>query len=345
MYDVFIFTGDRDLGDTRPYAGIQRNTWTLYDQRIKVYYSSPNNLNWKKIKTLIEQISPDFIYLNSMFSKYFSVYPLLMKRREKIASKVILAPRGMLKDSALSFKSFKKRLFLTLLRTIQVQKGICFQATDTTEVSDIKKYFGEDASVKYVPNFPGAQQAFLPVENKEVGSLKIIFVGRVHPIKSLDFLLRCLQQVKGKVVLTVVGSIEDIAYKKKCDELIRQLPSTITVTFTGDTPHHQLEELLLAHHLFCLPTQGENFGHAIFEALAAGRPVLVSDQTPWRGLAAAGAGWDLSLNDSSSFVAAIEIIAAMDSGELNKWCKRAWQYCHSYIEKSNIKEQYTKIFY
>ena len=35
---------------------------------------------------------------------------------------------------------------------------------------------------------------------------------------------------------------------------------------------------------FLLPTGGENFGHAIFEALSCGVPALISDRTPWRDL-------------------------------------------------------------
>jgi glycosyltransferase involved in cell wall biosynthesis len=116
------------------------------------------------------------------------------------------------------------------------------------------------------------------------------------------------------------------------------------VKLLSDVPHHRLEEMLTAHHLFCLPTQGENFGHAIFEALAAGRPVLISDQTPWRSLAKRKAGWDIPLSDSTGFVNAIETVAAMDLRELNEWCKEAWRYCNDYIQQSDIKEQYRKLF-
>ena len=42
-------------------------------------------------------------------------------------------------------------------------------------------------------------------------------------------------------------------------------------------------------------TRHENFGHAVVEAWAHGRPVLLSDQTPWRGLAELDLGWDLPL--------------------------------------------------
>ena len=43
--------------------------------------------------------------------------------------------------------------------------------------------------------------------------------------------------------------------------------------------------------LFLLPSHAENFGLVIAEALAAGVPALVTDTTPWTGLAAQGGGW------------------------------------------------------
>ena len=52
---------------------------------------------------------------------------------------------------------------------------------------------------------------------------------------------------------------------------------------------------MAANDLFFLPTRGENFGHVIAEALSVGTPVLISDQTPWRKLAAVGLGHDLPL--------------------------------------------------
>jgi glycosyltransferase involved in cell wall biosynthesis len=47
--------------------------------------------------------------------------------------------------------------------------------------------------------------------------------------------------------------------------------------------------------MLALPSRGENFGHIVPEAWAAGCPVLVSDRTPWRNLAQQGVGWDLPL--------------------------------------------------
>ena len=342
-YDLYVLTGDRDLGDTTPYKDVTVDRW-IDEDGFKLLYASPAYLSWGAILKEMQQVAPDFIYLNSMFSKYFTVYPLLMKRQGKIGGKVVLAPRGMLKESAVSFKPLKKKIFLGLLRAMQVQKHVRFHATDHTEVKDIQRYFGAVADVKCVANFPGVQPVFVPSLSKRPGELKIIFVGRVHPIKNLDFLLRALQEVRATVELTIVGMIEDAAYMHLCDQLIASLPESVQVTLVSDVPHHRLEEMLIAHHLFCLPTQGENFGHAIFEALAVGRPVLISDQTPWRGLAAAKAGWDVSLKDAAGFTMVIEAVSDMDASEWSEWCKGAWQYCYDYIEQSNNKEQYLQLF-
>jgi len=39
---------------------------------------------------------------------------------------------------------------------------------------------------------------------------------------------------------------------------------------------------------------------------------LISDRTPWRDLAANGAGWDLPLHDPDAFVAALERVVGLD---------------------------------
>lgn len=49
----------------------------------------------------------------------------------------------------------------------------------------------------------------------------------------------------------------------------------------------------------------------IAEALSVGTPVLISDQTPWRKLAAVGLGHDLPLAEPGAFVRVIESAAKL----------------------------------
>lgn len=342
-YELFLLTADRDMGDNQPYEGIETDKW-LDKDGVAVFYASPGTLGWKNILGLIQEVNADFIYLNSMFSRYFSVYPLLMKRLGKINGQVVLAPRGMLKRSALHFKPAKKKLFLQLFKALQVPAHITFHATDTTEVKDIRLHFGDKAAVTLISNFPGFQKPLAPPPAKEPGMVKMIFVGRAHPIKNLHFLLESLRPLTQRIMLTIVAAIEDAGYWKSCSEIIASFPANISVQLMSDVPHHKLENILQQHHIFCLPTTGENFGHAIFEALSAGRPVLISDQTPWRNLEAQRAGWDLPLNHPAAFTAVIARAAAMEQDELLCWCKAAWQFSHDFICQSDVKQTYLKLF-
>ena len=343
-YQIFVLTGDRDLNEIRPLKGISSNQWIEYVPGVKVFYASLQNLRLNNIKEHISNIAPDFVYLNSMFSKKFTVYPLWLKRSNRITPEIILAPRGMLKNSALDFKRRKKKIFLSFLKWMKIPQLVTFHATDEQEKKDIISQFGNEVKVKMISNFPGAQDDFLPPAKKDKGFLNILFIGRIHPIKGLDFLLQVLKQSNQNISLTIIGSPEDLSYRNLCKKIISALPKNIQVSFSHEVPHHAINGLIKVNHVFCLPTKGENFGHAIFESLAAGRPVIISDQTPWRNLTRYNAGWDLPLTEPGRFTAAIEQCASMNQEEFNEWCKGAWQFCKTYLESSDIKQKYLQLF-
>ncbi|HYE53307.1 MAG TPA: glycosyltransferase, partial [Chitinophagaceae bacterium] len=241
--EIFILTADRDLGDQQAYPGIQPDIWVPNYNDVKVFYASPSWLSWKAVQQTIRSINPDFIYLNSMYSRYFSLYPLLMKRLGTIPGRIILAPRGMLKQSAVAFKSRKKKLFLKLFRTLGLQRNVHFHCTDAIEQRDVQQYFGNVAST-VLSNNPGTQKAFQMPPLKNTGSAKLIFVGRMHPIKNLHYLLELLKGVKQNVTLTVIAGLENPAYNEQCRQLAADLPGNITVDFQGELAHHELEQQL-----------------------------------------------------------------------------------------------------
>jgi glycosyltransferase involved in cell wall biosynthesis len=90
------------------------------------------------------------------------------------------------------------------------------------------------------------------------------------------------------------------------------LPKGVTVQFAGALQEAEIRELLIRADAMILPTQGENFGHAIFESLGVGTPVIVSDRTIWRGLQQQQAGWDLPLEEPGMFAGAVRELGAMD---------------------------------
>jgi len=343
-YAIYIFTSDRDLDADKAYESIITDQWQKQDSDINIYYCSPVQLNWKNMRKQLTSIKPDFIYLNSMFSKYFTLYPLLINRWVKPQCKVILAPRGMLRISALQFKSAKKKIFLNLFRLTGFQKKIFFQAADETEKKDIQHCFGHHVHVEYIPNFPGKLHDISFRIEKKPGELFILFVGRIHPIKNLDYLLQILIPVNAAIRLTIVGSIEDKFFWQKCEQLISQLSETVSVHFMGELPNNLLPGILKEQHIFSLPTKGENFGHAIFEALSSGKPVLISDQTPWRNLEQEKAGWDIPLQKHEKFTEAIIHALAWDQDEYNVWSHNAFNFAKKSIDTGELKKKYRQLF-
>jgi glycosyltransferase involved in cell wall biosynthesis len=344
-FRIDVFTSDRDLGEETPYPGIESDRWLSTDSSgVRIYYLSPRQSAWSAIRRQLREIDPDFLYLNSMFSTCYTIYPLLLYRLLGLQGRIVLSPRGMLRDSALQFKTAKKRLFLSIFRGSGLPGRISFQASDQTEMEDIKKCFGSSAHIKQIANFPPNLPDHMETIEKRPGELDLLFIGRIHPIKNLDYLLEVLNEVSCRIRLTIVGSIEEPSYWEKCQEIIRLLPAHIAVTYAGEIPHHDLPPIIARHHIFALPTQGENFGHAIFEALILGRPVLISDQTPWRCLTAAKAGWDLPLNEPDLFRKCIAGAGELDQEQFDEWCRSTRKFARSFIENSDTKQQYLDLF-
>jgi glycosyltransferase involved in cell wall biosynthesis len=343
-YELFIFTGNKDLGEKHPLKNIISDVWTKRELNVNVFYASDKYLAFDNIKDQLRNIAPDYVYINSIYSKYFSLFPLLIKRFGRLKSKIIVAPRGMLKKSAVNHKRFKKIIFLKLFRLLNLHNKVVFQTTDETERNDVEIYFGKKNEVYLIPDFVAFETSYNNAVKKEAGEIRMIFVGRIHPIKNLYFLLECLEPIKKKILLTIVGNIEDKGYWQECSQKIQNMPLNITVDMKNDLPHENLRSIILNHHLFILPTKGENFGHAIFEALTLGKPVIISNQTPWRNLYSDKAGWDLPLGDQGLFIQAIEHAISWDQADYNEWSKNAWCLTSKFVKKTNTLASYIKLF-
>ena len=343
-FDVYVLTTDTDHGEANPYPGIQADKWTNdLDPDIRVFYAAKQRLNTKVLKKHILEARPDIVYLNHLFSPLFVLLPLWLHYTGQMKSAMVVCPRGALYSSALAVKSWKKTPVLWLMRCMGLSRRVLFHATNEREQTAILDYF-PGSEVLIADNLPNSRQPAFSVIPKEKGSVKCIFIARIHPIKNLLFLLKALSHVRSQVLLTIIGPVEDENYWEKCQAQIAVLPGNISVNYVGAKPNHELIAFLQRHHLFILPTTGENFGHAIFESFLTGRPVLISDQTPWLRLEEQCTGWDLPLNNAEAFTATIEAAAAWDQQVFDQWSRAAWQYAKKFIENPRLKQQYLHLF-
>jgi glycosyltransferase involved in cell wall biosynthesis len=160
-------------------------------------------------------------------------------------------------------------------------------------------------------------------------------LSRVDRKKNLDYAIKLLANVRAPVTFDIFGPANDPAYWAECEQLISRLPAHVKVHYRGLIPNVDVAATLAGYDLFLLPTRGENFGHAIFDALEVGLPVLISDQTPWRELERIGAGWSLPLADPDRFTAIIDRMAALGPTERIALRRAARALAESSLQESD----------
>lgn len=337
-----VVASDRDLGDSEPYP-LPLNEWL--PGKAKVMYLSRVSL--RHFIRLLRDTEYDVLYLNSFFSFRFSILPMLWLSLDRSDGRcAVLAPRGEFSPGALSIKPFKKKLFLVLAKRFGIYKRVFWQASSREEEKDIIRVFGHRASIAVASDLPSAG-GDAPVsgrQNKRAGSLKIVFLSRISRMKNLHFALESLLLVRGDVVFHIYGPIEDEPYWKECLERIGRLPTHIAVEYRGAVTPDDIRSRLSEYHLFYLPTLGEGFGHAIFEAMQAGCPLLISDRTPWNDIAAKGAGFVLPLEEAGAFTERIQTFVEMDAAALGTYSSAASAYSRSYMNDSSILQAHLAMF-
>jgi glycosyltransferase involved in cell wall biosynthesis len=336
--DFRVITSDRDLGDDTPYPSITPGRWT----ETGVLYLSPNRFSPGSLSRILASEPADYLYLNSFFSWEFSILPMLLRlagfTRQK---RLMLAPRGEFSPGALGLKPRRKRFFIEIARRLPMYRQVLWHASSAYEERDIRNLFGDSAQVRVALPISaiGAGKAdpeSTPPAAKAPGSLRLISLSRVSPKKNLLGALRMLQGVTGEVEFDIYGPPEDQDYARQCAAAIHALPPNIRARMHPAVSHEKVAGLFSKNHLFYFPTLGENYGHVICEALAAGCPALISDRTPWRGLERAGAGWDLPLESPERFRAAIQRAVDMTHEELLAAAANARRFARDFAGPEQI---------
>jgi glycosyltransferase involved in cell wall biosynthesis len=101
----------------------------------------------------------------------------------------------------------------------------------------------------------------------------LLFVGRLDPVKRVDFLLAALAELPG-FTLTLIGP--DGGHRATLEALTQSLGLAGRVHFLGEVDDETLAAAYSRCGLFVLPSAYEGLPTVALEAMAAGRPVLAA---------------------------------------------------------------------
>ena len=324
------------------------STQDISSEKIDVnkYLGNGIYINKAKIISTLKNVDKSqlgCVYLNGIFSLFFFLIPLLYFRVFYPQIKITIAPRGMLQSGALSIRSAKKSLYLKLLKTTGLLHKVAWHATDEQEILDIKKVMGAQANCVLAYNLPKKPLDKVQIIEKNNTTLRVVFLSLITEKKNLHLILQALQSISFQIELDIYGPIKDQDYWKSCQKIYSELPANCKIRYMGPINPVEVQNTLQQYHAFVLPSKGENFGHAIYEALSVGRPVIISEFTPWNELKSKTAGWNCELAMKEIELAIIQL-QELPQNDFNFFCENALDVAKNYFTKSNNISSYYILF-
>ena len=219
-----------------------------------------------------------------------TVYPewaiqRIRRGRGNCRAKFVISPRGALASWALRKGWLKKKIFGWLLQNRVLRKADMFHATSEKEYEEIRAA-GYKQPVVIVPIGMDLPEVDINAEAQRRRGTerlrKILFFGRLHKVKGVDRLLLAWEKVaKDGWELVIAGPDRGMLGELKGIVAERKLPR---VSFVGEINGPAKYEFLAGGDIYVLPSDTENFGVTVTEALVSGTPVIASQGTPWQGL-------------------------------------------------------------
>ncbi|WP_161780318.1 glycosyltransferase [Deinococcus sp. RL] len=297
---LLVVTRNYDL-DGSPYP--QNVPGKIYSlQGADVIYLTREQFGPLAFRALLREYSIPTLYLNSFFSPS-TIKTLLWNQLAPLGVRIVLAPRGEFSPGALALKPGKKQTYLAIFKGLRLWKGVAtFQASTIVEQRDIWRILGPVPVHVAVDLTPAVKKVPRQVHQSRG---RVVFVSRISPKKNLAYALEVIKQVRVPLDFHIYGPLEDQDYWERCRQTMSDLPDGVRVEYRGVAEHQRVREIFSSYDVFLFPTLGENYGHVIWEALAAGCPVVVSDQTSWQDFKAAGVGDVLPLSAPEAFAGTV----------------------------------------
>ncbi len=271
------------------------------DSRVRLARSSPPARSpFRHSAALRREVQGSSIELIHSHGLWTDIHRLAGQVARERSLPHLLAPCGMLEPGALRHHRWRKMGVLLWFQLRALRECRCLHAKSLKELADIRQ-FGLRNPVAVFGNPiplppPERRKTAADFRNRLqlAGNSKILlFLGRLHPIKGLPRLFQAWSGLCGRHpewVLVVAGP-EEAGHGAVLRAAAAVLPDQGRIHFTGELDEAWKWAALAAADLFVLPSDFENFGNAIVEAMFCGVPAITTTGTPWKELPGAGAGW------------------------------------------------------
>jgi len=268
------------------------------------------SIAWRGRSALRELVSgAEAIHLSGLW-EYSTVQLAAAARR--VGRPYVVSLRGTLDDFAMTQSPIRKRAWLLGPGRGLIGGAAAIHCTSLGEVRQAERRLLGRRSV-VLPNLLDLNGPS-SVQRRESPDPEILLLGRLHPIKGPDLLLEAVAQLppseRPLVRLAGDGAPQ---YLARLHEQVGRLGMADRVVFEGHVGEARRLELLASCWAMVLPSLMENFGNAIFEALAAGVPVVTTDRVDTADELARSGGAVIVPRDRDAIAGAVRRILAYGS--------------------------------
>lgn len=277
----------------------------------------------------------DVVHLSAVYS--FPTFPTLFFSR-LFNKPVVWSPRGALQRWEGSSRITLKSIWESICGKLAGKNKLVLHATSHREAEEsLKRFPGMRAVV--IPN--GVE---IPEDVKRTdsnGKLRLLYLGRLHPIKGIDALLEACgivgkQSPDWHLRIAGSGSPSYVRFLKSKAQQLRLLQQ---VEFLGEILDEEKETLFAESDVALVPSHVENFAMVVAESLAHAVPVIASKGTPWNALETNRCGLWVD-NHPESLADAICAIRAMPLQEMGqrgrKWMERDFSWKSASVEMLRV---------
>ena len=255
--------------------------------------------------------------------------------------KIVWSTRGELSPKALEFSRFRKKPVLWAIKKLIGDYPV-YHATCDEEAGFIRDVFGPRAEVVLIPNYIELP----PLMPRRAGRF-LLHIGRLHPKKAIDNLLRSLVLSKkfadSDLILKLAGTGDPPEYRGKLERLASDLNLTKRVEFLGQVEGESKQQLLADAFWTLMPSHTENFGVVVLESLAQNTPVIAGLGSPWSVLDQAKVGFWIE-NSPENLAAKIDEIIDMPETEYLNYRARARQFVENEFDISRNLNKWINLY-
>jgi glycosyltransferase involved in cell wall biosynthesis len=227
---------------------------------------------------------------------------------------------GAYNPQSLRFRRVKKSLYIAAIEKPIMRRAAVLVALTEFEASSYRR-FKLSTPIRVIPNGIDLEP-FAAASGAAAGDRwgippdapVVLFLGRLHPTKGADRLLEAFLRIERQFPrsrLVMAGPDE-----WGMEEGIRLAAASVgkgeRVILPGMVNDAEKADLLARADLLCLPSRGEGFSIAILEALASGKPVLISPECHFDEVEAKGGGRVAASDPATLSVALAEMLSDTD---------------------------------